>query len=71
MDKVITEKTRNQRRGKSMIIKDLPVSIHRKVLKHQHAMTGRPTIDEAAVDLIIRGIHSIESLSKETTTPTL
>jgi len=35
----------------------LPKSLHNKVKKHQYGLTGKPTLADAALDLIIRGIE--------------
>jgi len=36
----------------------LPKSLHNKVKKHQYSLTGKPTMADAALDLIIRGIET-------------
>jgi len=37
---------------------ELPKSIHRKVKKHQYKLTGKPTMADAALDLISKGLET-------------
>jgi len=36
----------------------LPKSLHNKVKKHQYTLIGKPTMADAALDLIIKGIQN-------------
>ena len=36
----------------------LPKSLHRKVKKHQYSMAGRPTLQDAAMDLMIKALET-------------
>lgn len=61
-----TIKASNRKKATTaFIIKELPNSVHRKILKHQLSLTGKPRIDDAAISLMIAGFDKFHKSETE------
>jgi hypothetical protein len=59
--KDIAEKPVKAKATKSFIIKELPLSVHKKILKHQLNITGKPRIEDSAISLMLAGYEKLYS----------
>lgn len=58
MDNEVKEKSQTTKSKGVNLRLELPKSLHRKVKKHQYSMTGKPTMQDAAVNLIEKALQS-------------